>query len=120
MPFTITQPLGRVPKFPELHALARQHQVWINGNEQAGKFQHPDPERPVVTGNYVFEPEGNLRGDFTGNILGKLAGTFAFMKGRADIIITAKPLLLPEPVLKTRLAVELEKFCARFPAVDPG
>ena len=117
MPFTTTQPLGRVPTFPELQALARQHQVQINGSEQAGEFQHPDPEQPMVTGNYVFEPDGNLRGDFTGNILGKLAGTFAFMEGRAEVTITAKPFLLPEPVLKARLAGELEKFCAQFPPV---
>lgn len=115
MPFTITQALGRVPTFPELQALARQHQVQINGNGQAGEFQHPGSEQPTVAGNYVFEPDGNLRGDFTGNILGKLAGTFAFVKGRAEITITAKPLLLPEAFLKARLAAELEKFCAQFP-----
>jgi hypothetical protein len=110
MPFTVTHPLGRVPTFPELQALARQHGVQINGNEQAGEFQHPK-----VTGNYVFEPNGDLHGDFISQALGKLAGTFVFMTGKAGITITEKPFLLPEAVLKSKLSGELERFCAQFP-----
>ena len=115
MPFTVTHPLGRVPTFPELQALARQHQVQINGNEQAGEFQHPDGEQPKVTGKYVFEPNGGLHGEFIGHALGKFAGTFVFMTGKAGITITEKPFLLPDAVLKAKLSGELERFCAQFP-----
>jgi len=115
MPFTITHPLERIPTFPELQALARQHEVQIVGNEQAGKFQHSDDQQPKVIGNYVAASNGDLRGEFTGHVLGKLAGTFAFMTGKAEITITEKPFLLPEAVLKSKLSAELEKFCAQFP-----
>ena len=111
MPFTVTHPLGRVPTFPELQALARQHEVGISGNEQAGEFQ----QSGRVTGNYAFEPDGGLHGQFIGHVLGKLTGTFAFRTGKAEITITAKPFLLPESVLKSKLSEELEKFCAQFP-----
>jgi hypothetical protein len=115
MPFTITHPLGRVPTYPEIQALARRHEVQLTGNEQAGDFQHPDREQPKVTGHYIFEPNGNLHGDFISHVLGKLAGTFEFNMGQAGITITQKPFLLPEAVLKSRLSEELEKFCAQFP-----
>jgi hypothetical protein len=115
MPITVTHPLGRVPTFAELQALARQHQVQIIGHAQAGDFQHPAGEQPQVTGNYVFAPDGALHGEFMAHVLGKVAGTFAFTSGQAEITITAKPFLLPEPVLKSKLSEELEKFCAQFP-----
>ena len=118
MPFTITHPLGRVPTFPELQALAGQHEVQINGLDQAGTFRHPGGAQPNVTGNYRFAPDGSLHGEFTGQVLGKLAGTFAFVTGRAEITITEKPFLLPEAVLKSKLAGELEKLCAQFPPMS--
>jgi hypothetical protein len=114
MSFTVTQPVGRIPTFHELQALAGQHDVQIIGNEQAGGFCHPDPEQPKVKGNYTFEPNGDLRGDFTGNVMGKLAGTFEFTAGNAGITITEKPFLLPEAVLKTMLSEALKEFCAKF------
>ena len=79
MPFTVTQPLGRVPTFAELQALAGQHGVQIHGDARAGEFFHPGREQPKVNGNYRFESDGGLRGGFTGNVLGKLAGTFVFL-----------------------------------------
>jgi hypothetical protein len=114
MPFTVTQQLGKPPTFPELQALARQHDVQINGDELAGNFCHPNPEQPKVTGHYAFEPNGDLRGNFTGNFMGKLAGSFVLTTGNAEITITEKPFLLPESVLKSTLSVALKDFCARF------
>jgi hypothetical protein len=114
MSFTVTHQLGRPPTFPEVQALAEQHEVQINGNELTGGFCHSDPERPKVKGNYTFEPNGDLRGDFTGNVMGKLAGTFEFTAGNAGITITEKPFLLPEAVLKTMLSEALKEFCAKF------
>jgi hypothetical protein len=115
MPFTVTQPLGRPPTFPELQELAKQHEVQIHGNAQAGGFHHPNPEQPKVKGNYAFEPNGDIRGDFTGHIIGKLAGIFAFKTGTAEITITEKPFLIPEAVLKSKLSEALKEFCAKFP-----
>jgi hypothetical protein len=114
MPFTVTQQLGRLPTFPELQELARRHDVQINGNELAGDFCHPNPEQPKLTGNYAFEPNGDIRGDFTGHVMGKLTGTFVFTTGKAGITITEKPFLLPESVLKSKLTEALKEFCARF------
>ena len=114
MPITVTLPLGRPPTFPELQELAGQHGVQLNGNELAGSFCHPNPEQPRVTGNYVFEPNGDLHGDFTSRILGKLAGTFIFTTGKAEVTITEKPFLIPESVLKSKLAEGLKAFGGRF------
>jgi hypothetical protein len=114
MPFTITQPLGRVPSFAELQALAGQHGVQIHGDVRAGEFFHPGREQPKVNGTYRFEPDDGLRGEFTANVLGKLAGTFIFRTGNAEVTITAKPFLLPEAVLKAKLAGALAEVCAQF------
>jgi hypothetical protein len=118
MHLAITQPLGRPPTFPELQALAGQHAVQISGNELAGDFCHPNPEQPRVTGHYAFEPNGDFHGDFTGHVMGKLAGQFALTAGRAELIITEKPFLLPEAVLKTKLSAALKEFCARFAVAE--
>ncbi len=115
MAFTVTQPLGRVPTFAELQTLAGQHDVQIHGDERVGEFFHPDREQPKVAGNYRFESDGGLRGEFTGNVLGKLAGTFVFRTGNAEVSITAKPFLLPEAVLNSKLAEALPVVCAQFP-----
>ena len=115
MAFTITHPLGRPPTFLELQALAGQHEVQFNGNEKAGDFCHPGPEQPRVKGNYVFEPNGDIRGDFTGQVLGKLAGTFWFATGKVEVTITEKPFLLPEAALKSKLSEALKEFCDKFP-----
>jgi hypothetical protein len=117
MPFTITHSLGRPPTFPELQALARQYDVQFNGNERAGDFCHPDEEHPRVKGNYAFEKNGDIRGDFTGNVIGKLTGIFVLMTGKAEITITDKPFLIPEAVLKSKLSEGLKEFCAKFPPV---
>jgi hypothetical protein len=69
-----------------------------------------------VSGTYRFEPDGGLRGEFTGNILGKLAGTFVFRTGNAEVCITAKPFLLPKSVLKSKLSGAMTEALARFPA----
>jgi len=114
MPLTITQRLGRAPTFAELQALAGQHDVHIHGNELAGDFCHPNPGQPKVTGHYVFAPNGDIRGDFTGHVMGKLAGSFALTAGKAEVTVTEKPFLLPESVLKSTLAVVLKDFCGRF------
>ncbi len=115
MPFTITHQLGRLPTFPELQALAGQHEVQINGNEQAGGFHHPDQEHPKVKGNYTFKQNGDIHGDFTGHFIGKLTGTFVFTSGKAGITIIEKPFLLSEAVLKSKLSEGLKEFCAKFP-----
>lgn len=117
MPFTVTQPLGRTPTFSELQALAGQHDVRISGDELAGVFHHPNPEQPKVKGNYAFEPDGGIRGDFTSQFMGQLAGTFVFETGKAEVTITEKPFLIPEAMLKSKLSEELQKFCANF---SPG
>lgn len=116
MPFTVTQPLGRIPTFAELQSLAGQNGVHIHGDGRAGEFFHPDREQPKVNGNYRFEFDGTLCGEFTGNVLGKLAGTFVFQTGNAEVTITAKPFLLPESVLKSKLSEALAGFCAQFAA----
>jgi hypothetical protein len=108
-------PLGRPPTFLELHALAGQHDVRFNGNERAGDFCHPDPEQPKVKGNYTFEPNGDIRGDFTSQMFGKLAGTFLFAAGKVEITITERPFLLPEAMLKSKLSGALKEFCEKFP-----
>lgn len=108
------QPLGRCPTFAELQALSEQHNIRIQGNELAGDFCHPNPEQPKVTGHYAFEPNGNIRGDFTAQIMGKLAGSFALGMGKAEVTITEKPFLLPEAVLKSTLSTALTDFCAKF------
>jgi hypothetical protein len=118
MHLAITQRLGRPPTFAELQALAGQHNVQIRGNELAGDFCHPDPEQPRVTGHYAFEPNGDLRGDFTGQVMGKLAGRFALTAGNAEITITEKSFLLPEAVLKTKLSAALKEFCDRFAVAE--
>ena len=108
------QPLGRCPTFAELQALAEQHAIRIHGNELAGDFCHPNPEQPKVTGHYAFEPNGDVHGDFTGHVMGKLAGSFALTAGKAELTITERPFLLPEAVLKSTLSAVLKDFCARF------
>ncbi len=115
MPFTVTHQLGRLPTFPELQGLAKQHDVHLDGNEQAGDFHHPDQDHPKVKGNYTFEQNGGIRGGFTGHVIGKLTGTFVFTTGKAEITITEKPFLLPEAVLKSKLSEGLKAFCAKFP-----
>jgi hypothetical protein len=114
MPFTVTQPLGRPPTFPELQALAGRYDVQINGNELSGNFCHPDPDQPKVNGNYAFAPNGDIRGEFTGHVIGRLTGTFVFTTGTAGITIIEKPFLLPESVLKSTLSGALKEFCAKF------
>jgi hypothetical protein len=114
MAITVTQELGRLPTFPELQALAAQHEVHIIGNEQSGSFHHPNQEQPKVTGNYAFEPDGGIHGKFSGQVLGKLAGSFAFTTGKAEITITEKPFLIPEAVLKSTLSAVLKDFCSKF------
>ena len=116
MPFTLTQQLVRPPNFAELQALAGQHDVQINGNELAGDFYHPDPEQPKVKGNYAFEPNGDIHGDFTGYVVGKLTGRFVLTTGKAEITIIERPFLLPESILKSKLTEALKEFCAGFAA----
>jgi len=70
-----------------------------------------------MAGNYVFEPNGDVHGDFTSGILGKLAGTFILTAGKAEVTITEKPFLIPESVLKSKLAEGLKAFGGRF---SPG
>jgi len=118
MPFTVTQPLGRPPTFHELQELAGKYHVQINGNERAGGFCHPDPDQPKMKGNYAFEPNGGIRGDFSGHMPGKLSGTFALATGKAEVTVTEKPFLLPEAVLRSTLSVVMKDFCAKFPAVE--
>jgi hypothetical protein len=115
MSFTVTHPLGRLPTFPELQELARQHDVHIIGNEQAGGFCLSDPKQPKVKGNYAFEQNGAFHGKFSGHVLGKLAGSFVLTAGKAEITITENPFLLPEAVLQSTLSVMLKDFCAQFP-----
>ncbi|MGB8369699.1 MAG: hypothetical protein ACLPYZ_02150 [Limisphaerales bacterium] len=114
MSLTVTQQLGRLLTFPELQELARQHDVHIIGNEQAGDFCYPDLEQPKVKGNYAFEQNGDIRGTFAGHVLGKLAGGFVVTTGKVEITITEKPFLMLEVVLKSKLSEALKEFCAKF------
>ena len=139
MSFTVTQPLGRPPTFAELQALAKQHDVQINVRvkglrphaagrvkdlqphvadngvgELTGDFCHPHPEQPKVKGNYTFEPNGDIRGDFTAHVMGTLTGTFLLTTGKAEVTVTEKPFLLPEAVLKIKISEALKDFCAKF------
>ncbi|HKW31146.1 MAG TPA: hypothetical protein VJT54_17610 [Verrucomicrobiae bacterium] len=118
MPIILTEQLERPPTFAELQTLAGQHQVRISGNGLAGDFCHPNPEQPKVTGHYAFEPNGDLRGDFIGHVMGKLAGSFRLTAGKAEIIITEKSFLLPEAVLKSTLSAALKEFCAKFAVAE--
>jgi len=114
MSFTMTEPLERAPTFAEIQILAGRHDVQINGNELAGNFCHPNPEQPMITGHYAFGPNGDVRGDFNANIMGKLAGQFAVTAGKIEVTITEKPFLLPEAILKSRLSAALKEFCAKM------
>jgi hypothetical protein len=116
MPFTVTHPLGKRPTFPELLDLASQHKVQINGNEATGDFCHPEPEHPKVKGTYIFEHNGDIHGEFTSHVLGKLTGKFTLATGQAGVTINEKPFLLPEAVLKSRLAAALKEFSGKFPS----
>ena len=109
-PFTISRPLGRVPTFTELKTLAQEFEIQISGSEQTGIVSHPK-----VNGTYTFETNGDLRGDFTALVLGKIPGVFMLMAGKAEITITDKPFLLPEAGLRSKLSKGLEMFCAKFP-----
>jgi len=114
MSLTVTHTLGRLPTFIELQTLAGQHDVQFHGNELAGDFCHPNPEQPKVKGNYAFEPNGDIHGDFSGQVMGKLSGSFKLTEGKAEVTITEKPFLMPEAVLKSTLSMVLKEFCAKF------
>jgi hypothetical protein len=114
MSFTITEPLGRQPTFAQIQMLASQHDVHIRGNGVTGDFGHPNFEEPKVTGNYAFGPNGDMRGDFNAHIMGKLAGQFAITAGKIEVTIAEKPFLLPEGILKSKLASALKEFSAKL------
>jgi hypothetical protein len=114
MSFTITESLERLPTFVEIKTLAEQHDIRISGNEQAGDFCHPGSGQSKITGRYAVEPGGGIRGDFSAQVMGKLAGTFAFTAGKAVVTITEKPFLLPEAILRSQLSTSLKDLCARF------
>lgn len=128
MPFTVTQPLVRVPTFPELQALAGQHDVQIHVRVKgvqphaagceigklAGDFQHPQ-----VTGNYTFEPNGDIHGDFASYVMGQLTGTFMLTTGKAEVTVNERPFLLPEAMLKSKLSATLKDFCAKYSPEAP-
>jgi hypothetical protein len=117
MSFTITELLERPPKFIEMQMLAGQHDVQIQGNEQSGDFCHPNSEQPKIIGHYAFGPNGDMRGDFNANIMGKLAGSFVLAAGKIEVTINEKPFLLPEAVLKSTLSTALKEFCAKLNSV---
>jgi hypothetical protein len=96
--------------------LAGQHDVRIDGNEWAGDFRHPNSEQPKIAGHYTFAPNGDVHGDFNGSVMGKLAGHFVMTHGKAEIVVTEKPFLLPEAILKSTLSKALKDFCAQFAA----
>jgi hypothetical protein len=97
-----------------MQILAAQHDVQIRGNELAGDFCHPNREQPKVMGQYAFDPNGNIRGDFTANVMGKLAGHFTLTAGKIEVTITEKPFLLPEAILKSTLSTALKEFCSKL------
>jgi hypothetical protein len=94
--------------------LAKQYEVQIIGDAQGGSFWHPNQENPKANGKYTFENNGEFRGDFTGHVFGKIAGTLVFMTGKAEITIEKSPLLIPKPVLKSKLLEGLQTLCAKF------
>jgi hypothetical protein len=110
-PFTITHTVGRVPTFAELQALAKEHEIQINGTPQAGEFSHSK-----ATGKYAFEKNGDLGGDFTGqHVLGIITGVYVIATGKAEVTINSKPFLMPEGALKANILEGLKVFCAKFP-----
>ena len=114
MSFTITEPLGRQPTFAEIQMLASHHDIHIRGSGETGDFCHPNSDQPQVTGNYSFSPNGDIRGNFNAQIMGKLAGQFAITVGKIEVTITEKPFLLPEAILKSGLSSALKEFCAKI------
>jgi hypothetical protein len=114
MSFTITQPLGRLPAFAEIQKLAEQHGVKIQGDERSGDFCHPNAGQPKIAGHYTIGLNSGIRGDFSANVMGKLAGNFALMAGTVEVTITEKPFLLPEAVLKSTLSAALLEFCKKI------
>jgi hypothetical protein len=117
MSFAITQPLERPPTYTEIQTLAGKHDVQIHGNELAGDFCHPSSEQPKVTGRYAFAPNGDIHGDFSANVMGKLAGRFALAAGKIEVTVTEKPFLLPEAILKSTLSNALKEFCTKLNSV---
>jgi hypothetical protein len=111
VPFTVTHPIGRVPTFSELQPEANEYQVQIIGSDQKGEFKHP-----LAAGNYAFEKNGELHGDFTGqHVLGIITGGFTFWTGKAEVTVTKKPFFMPEGALKAEMLERLKVFCAKFP-----
>jgi hypothetical protein len=100
-----------------MQMLAGQHEVQIHGNELGGDFCHPNSEQPKVAGHYAFDPNGDVRGDFSANVMGKLAGRLLLTAGKIEVTITEKPFLLPEAVLKSTLSTALKEFCSKLNSV---
>jgi len=113
LPFTVTEPLERIPTFPELQALAKEYEIQINGNELAGDFVHSK-----ATGKYIFENNGIIHGDFIGHhMLVRITGEFVLTTGTAAVTVSdanwaAK---LNEESVKSGISKGLKTICAKFP-----
>jgi hypothetical protein len=104
--FTVTHPIQRIPTFTELHGMAQKHKVEIKGNNQAGEFSHQ-----WINGNYKFRENGEIHGDFTGQVV----GTFDFQGGKASVTVASRPFWLLEGILKIKLLEGLKGFDDAFP-----
>jgi hypothetical protein len=118
MALTVTQPMERAPTFAEIQMLAGQHDVQIHGNELAGDFCHPNSGQPKVAGRYNIGSNGDIRGDFNANAIGKLTGHFALTAGKIEVTITEKPFLLPEAMLKSALSAALKEFSTKLKTIQ--
>ena len=104
MLFTVTHPIKKTPTYPELLELARRNGIQFNGTEQSGEFTARG-----ISGTYVFDQKGDLRGHGTG--LG-VTGSFELANGQAEIQIIEKPFFIPEAFLKAKLLEGLQAFSA--------
>jgi hypothetical protein len=112
IPFTVTEPLGRVPTFLELQPYANQFGIEMNGNETAGVIKHSK-----ATGKYAIEKNGEIRGDFTGQyLLITLSGEFGVATGKAEITVTHGNMSakLAAGKLRSEISKALKIFCAKF------
>ena len=119
IPFTCAQPLGSVPSFTRFQELALKHGVQLTCQESAGQFSHPK-----ATGNYRFEKNGDIRGDFSSHhLFAKITGEFVLSNGQAEVTVTTANLAarMAEGMLRNGLMNGLKAFCDEFPPLrSPG
>ena len=112
-PYTVTELLGRAPTFAELQKEAKEFEIQISGDDQAGEFSHAN-----ANGKYSFTQKGGICGDFSGQYkVIKIKGNFALEDGNAEVSVTDAnwPGKVAEGEIKSQISAALNKFCAKFP-----